>query len=57
MMSLTIPRSEDVDDTDLEVAEIVEGTLADQEGSGNKLLCPTTNSQGTSGNLHDITIP
>ena len=56
-MSLTMPRSEDVDNTDLEVTEIVEGTLNEQDDSGNKFPYPATNSQGTIGNLHETTIP
>ena len=56
-MSLMLPRSEDVDDTDLEVVEIVEGMLADQDSSESKLLYPATNGQSTSGNLHDMTSP
>ena len=32
-LGLTLPRPEDVDDTDLEVAEIVEGTLANRDAS------------------------
>ena len=56
-LGLTLLRPEDVDDTDLEVAEIVEGTLANRDASKDRLLFPVTNGQGTTGNLHDITLP
>ena len=56
-MGLTLPSPEDVDDTDLEVAEIVEGTLANQNASEDRLLYPATNGQGTTGDLHDMTLP
>ena len=56
-LGLTLPRPEDVDDTDLEVAEIVEGTLANRDASEDRLLFPVTNGQGTAGNLHDMTLP
>ena len=56
-LGLTLPRPEDVDDTDLEVAEIVEGTLANRDASKDRLLFPVTNGQDTTGNLHDMTLP
>ena len=56
-LGLTLPRPEDVDDTDLEVTEIVEGTLANKDASKDRLLFPVTNSQGTTGNLHNMTLP
>ena len=56
-MGLTLPRPEDVDDTDLEVAEIVEGTFANRDASKDRLLFPVTNGQGTTGNLHDMILP
>ena len=56
-LRLTLPRSEDVDDSDLEVMEIVEGTLANRDTSKDRLLFPVTNGQGTRGNLHDMTLP
>ena len=56
-LGLTLPRPEDVDDTDLEVAEIVEGTSANKDASKDRLLFPATNGQGTAGNLHDMTLP
>ena len=56
-LGLTLPRSEDVDDTELEVTEIVEGTLANRDASEDRLLFPVTNGQGTTGNLHDMTLP
>ena len=56
-LGLTLPRPEDVDDTDLEVTEIVEGTLANRDTSEDRLLFPVTNGQGTTGNLHDMTLP
>ena len=56
-LGLTLPRPEDVDDTDLEVTEIVEGTLANRDASEDRLLFPATNVQGTKGNLHDMTLP
>ena len=55
-MGLTLPRPEDLDDTDLEVTEIVEGTLANRDASEDRLLFPVTNGQGTTGNLHDMTL-
>ena len=55
-LGLTLPRPEDVDDADLEVAEIMEGTLANRYASEDRLLFPVTNGQGTTGNLH-CTIP
>ena len=54
---LTLPRPGDVDDTDLEVAGIVEGTLADRDASKDRLLFPAINGQGPTGNLHDMTLP
>ena len=54
---LTLPRPEDVDDIDLEVTEIVEGILANRDASKDRLLFPVTNGQGTTGNLHDMTLP
>ena len=56
-LGLTLPRPEDVDDTDLEVTEIVEGTLANRDTSKDRLLFPVTNGQGTTSNLHDMTLP
>ena len=56
-LDLTLPRPEDVDDTDLEVTEIVEGTSANRDTSEDRLLFPVTNGQGTTGNLHDMTLP
>ena len=56
-LGLTLPRPEDVDDTDLEVTEIVEGTLANRDPNKDRLLFPVTNGQGTTGNLHDMTLP
>ena len=56
-LGLTLPRPEDVDDTDLEVTEIVEGTLANRDASEDRLLFPATNGQGTTGHLHDMTLP
>ena len=56
-LGLTLPRPEDVDDTDLEVTEIVEGTLANRDVSKDRLLFPATNGQGIPGNLHDRTLP
>ena len=53
----TLSRPEDVDGTDLEVAEIVEGTLANRDVSKHRLLFPVTNGQSTTGNLHDMTLP
>ena len=54
---LTLPRPKDVDDTDLEVTEIVEGTLANRDASKDRLLFPATNGKGTTDNLHDMTLP
>ena len=54
---LTLPRPEYVDDTDLEVTEIVEGTLANRDASKDRLLFPVANGQDTTGNLHDMTLP
>ena len=51
---LTLPRPEDVDDTDLEA---VEGTLANRDAREDRLLFPVTNGQGTTDNLHDMTLP
>ena len=56
-LGLTLPRPEDVDDTDLEVTEIVEGTLANRDACKDRLLFPATNGQGTTGNLHDMALP
>ena len=56
-MGLTLPRPEHVDDTNLEVTEIVEGTLANRNASKDRLLFPATNGQSTTGNLHDMTLP
>ena len=53
-LGLTLQRPEDVDDTDLEVTEIVEGTLANRDTSEDRLLFPVTNGQNTTGYLHDI---
>ena len=62
---LALPRPEDVDDTDLEVAEIVEGTMANRdvsepglrETTQDRLLFPVTDGQNTSDNLHNMTLP
>ena len=56
-LGLTLPRPEDVDDTDLEVTEIVDGKLANRDTSKDRLLFPVTNGQNTTGNLHDMTLP
>ena len=56
-LGLTLPRPEDVDDTDLEVTEIVEGTLANRDTNEDRLLFPVTNGQRTTGNLHNMTLP
>ena len=50
-MGLTLPRPEDIDNTDLE------GTLANKDASEDRLLFPATNGQGTTGDLHDMTLP
>ena len=54
---LALPRSDDVDEADLEVAEIVEGTVANRNISEDRLLFPVTNGQSTTDNLHDMTLP
>ena len=54
---LALPRSDDVDETDLEVAEIVEGTAANRNVTEDRLLLPVTNGQSTTDNLHDMTLP
>ena len=46
---LVLPRPEDVDETDLEVAEIVEGTMANRSSDSD--------GQSTTDNLHSITLP
>ena len=56
-MGLALPRSGDVDETDLEVAEIVEGTAANRNVTEDRLLFPVTNGQSTTDNLHDMTLP
>ena len=56
-LGLTLPRPEDVDNTDLDVAEIVEGTLANRDTNEDRLLFPVTNGQSTTGNLQDMTLP
>ena len=54
---LALSRSDDVDETDLEVADIVEGTVAIRNVSKDRLLFPATNGQRTTDNLHDMTLP
>ena len=62
---LVLPRPEDVDETDLEVAEIVEGTTANRdvsepglrETTQDGLLFPVTDGQSTTDNLHNMTLP
>ena len=61
---LALPRPEDVDETDLEVTEIVEGTMANRDVSKpglretqDQLLFPATDGQSTSDNLHNMTLP
>ena len=63
--SLVLPRPEDVDETDLEVTEIVEGTMANRkvsepglrETTQDRLLFPATDGQSTTDNLHNMTLP
>ena len=40
---LVLPKSDDVDETDLEVTEIVEGTAANRNVTKDGLLFPVTN--------------
>ena len=62
---LVLPRPEDVDETDLEVTEIVEGTVANRDGSKpglrettqDRLLFPGTDGQSTTDNLHNMALP
>ena len=62
---LVLSRPEDVDETDLEVTEIVEGTMANRDVSGpglrettqDRFLFPVTDGQSTSDNLHNMTLP
>ena len=56
-MGLALPRSDNVDEADLEVAEIVEGTVANRNVSEDRLLFPVINGQSTTDNLHDMTLP
>ena len=51
--SLALPRSDDVDETDLEVAEIVKGTAANRNVTEDRLLFPATNGQSTTDNLQN----
>ena len=61
---LVLPRPEDVDETDLEVAEIVERTMANRdvsepglrETTQDRLLFPVTDGQSTTDNLHNMTL-
>ena len=62
---LVLPRPEDVDETDLEVTEIVEGTMANRDASEpglrettqDRLLFPVTDGQSTTDNRHNMTLP
>ena len=70
---LVQPRPEDMDETDLEVAEIVEGTMSNRntsklrigEATPDRFLFgtlqrsnyPTTDGQSTSDNIHNLTLP
>ena len=54
---LALPRSDDVDEADLEVTEIVEGTVANRNVNKDRLLLPATNGQSTTDNFHDMTLP
>ena len=54
---LALPRSDDMDETDLEVTEIVEGTAANRNVSEDRLLFSVTNGQSTADNLYDMTLP
>ena len=62
---LVLPRPEDVYETDLEVTEIVEGTMANRnvskprlrETTQDRLLFPVTDGQSTTDNLHNMTLP
>ena len=56
-MGFALPRSDDVDETDLEVAEIVEGTVANRNVTEDRLLFPVSNGQSTTDSLHDMTLP
>ena len=56
-MGLALPRSDDMDEADLEVTEIVEGTVANRNVSKDRPLFPVTNGQSTTDNLHDMTLP
>ena len=70
---LVQPRSEDMDETDLEVAEIVEGTTSNRNtskprireatpdrflfGTSHRSNYPVTDGQSTTDNLHNLTLP
>ena len=54
---LVLPRSRDVDEADLEVTEIVEGTVANKNLNEGRLLLPATSGQNTTNNLHNVTLP
>ena len=54
---LALPRLDDMDETDLEFTEIVEGTVANRNVTKDRLLSPATNDQSTTDNLHDMTLP
>ena len=62
---LVLPRPEDADETDLEVTEIVEGTMANRdvskpglrETTQDRLLFPATDAQSTTDNRHNMTLP
>ena len=56
-MGFALPTSDDVDEADLEVTEIVEGTVANRNVSEDRLLFPVTDGQRTTDNLHDMTLP
>ena len=54
---VALPRPKDVDEADLEVTEIVEGTVANRNVNEDSLLFPVTAGQNTTNNLHDMTLP
>ena len=53
---LILPRPEHIHETDLEVTEIVEGTMANRNASEDRLWFPVTDGQSTTDNLYDMTI-
>ena len=71
--SLVQPRSEDMDETDLEVAEIVEGMMSNRKtsklrigeatpdrflfGTWQRSNYPVTDGQCTTDNIHNLTLP